>query len=138
MAWRLEAGSDLIVNLHLQPSGKPETIDAELGLYFAKQPPRQFPMLLQLEHDGAIDVPAGATRFAVTDHLKLPIAVDVLAVYPHTHYIGKRIEAWAELPGGERRPLLLIDDWDINWQATYTYRKPAALPAGTTLAMEIT
>jgi len=137
MAWKLAPGSDLIVNLHLQPSGKPETIDAELGLYFAKEPPRRFPMLLQLEHDGAIDIPAGATNFAVTDHLKLPIAVDVLAVYPHAHYLGKRIEAWAELPGGERRPLLLIDDWDINWQATYTYREPVALPAGTTLAMQV-
>ena len=137
MAWKLDPGSDLIVNLHLQPSGKPEMIDAELGLYFSKQPPRRFPMLLQLEHDGAIDIPAGAPRFAVTDHLTLPIAVDVLAVYPHAHYIGKRIEAWAELPGGGRRPLLLIDDWDINWQATYTYREPIALPAGTTLAMQV-
>jgi Flp pilus assembly protein TadD len=137
MAWKLEPGSDLIVNLHLQPSGKPETIDADLGLYFAKQPPRRFPMLLQLEHDGAIDLPAGAAKFTVTDHLKLPIAVNVLAVYPHAHYLGKRIEAWAELPDGTRRPLLLIDDWDINWQATYTYRKPVPLPAGTTLAMQV-
>ena len=138
MAWKLAPGSDLIVNLHLQPSGKPETIDAEVGLYFAKGPPRRFPMLLQLEDDGAIDVPPGAAGFTVTDHLQLPIAVDVLEVYPHAHYIGKRIEAWAELPGGGRRPLLLIDDWDINWQATYTYRKPVSLPAGTKLAMRIT
>ena len=137
MAWKLAAGSDLIVNLHLQPSGKPETIDAELGLYFAKQPPRRFPMLLQLEHDGAIDIPPGAARFIVADHLTLPIAVDVLAVYPHAHYIGKEIESWADLPGGGRVPLLLIDDWDINWQATYTYRNPVALPAGTTLQMRI-
>jgi Flp pilus assembly protein TadD len=137
MAWKLEPGSDLIVNLHLQPSGKLETIQAAVGLYFARQPPKRFPMLLQLEHDGAIDIPPGAPQFAVSDHLKLPIAVEVLAVYPHAHYLGKRIEAWAELPGGERRPLLLIDNWDINWQATYTYRKPVALPAGTTLEMQV-
>ncbi|HTS27940.1 MAG TPA: tetratricopeptide repeat protein [Bryobacteraceae bacterium] len=137
MAWKLEPGADLIVNLHLQPSGKPETIDAVVGLYFAKQPPRRFPMLLQLEHDGAIDIPPGAARFTVTDHLTLPVAVDLLAVYPHAHYLGKEIESWAELPGGERRPLLLIQDWDINWQAIYTYRKPVSLPAGATLAMRI-
>jgi Flp pilus assembly protein TadD len=137
MAWKLDAGSDLIVNLHLRPSGKPETVDVSVGLYFAGRPPTEFPMLLQLEHDGAIDIPAGAQRFAVTDRLKLPVDVDLLAIYPHAHYLGKRVEAWAELPGGERRPLIRIDDWDINWQATYTYRKPIPLSAGATVSMRI-
>jgi Flp pilus assembly protein TadD len=137
MAWRLDPGSDLIVNLHLQPSGKPETIDAVVGLYFAKQPPTRHPMLLQLEHDGAIDIPPGDAQFAVTDHLKLPVAVRLLAIYPHAHYLGKQMEAWAELPDGSRRSLLRINDWDINWQATYTYKQPVALPAGTTVAMRI-
>lgn len=138
MAWRLDPGSDLIVNLHLQPSGKPETVEVSVGLYFADRPPTRFPMLLQLEHDGAIDIPAGSTRSEVTDHLKLPVAVDLLAIYPHAHYLGKQVDAWAELPGGERRPLLRINDWDINWQATYTCAEPVSLPAGTTVAMRIT
>ncbi len=138
MGWKLEAGSDLIVNLHLQPTGKPETVDVSVGLYFSDRPASRFPMLLQLEHDGALDIPPGDAHFVVTDHLKLPIAVDVLAIYPHAHYLGKQIEAWAELPGGRRRDLLRINDWDINWQATYTYRDPVSLPAGTTVAMRIT
>jgi tetratricopeptide (TPR) repeat protein len=137
MAWRLDPGSDLIVNLHLQPSGKPETVEVSVGLYFADRPPKRFPMLLQLEHDGAIDIPAGSARSVVTDHLKLPVAVDLLAIYPHAHYLGKQVDAWAELPGGGRRPLLRINDWDINWQATYTYAEPIPLPAGTTVAMRI-
>ena len=95
-------------------------------------------MLLQLEHDGAIDIPAGAAAFTVADHLKIPVDTQLLAIYPHAHYLGKRIEAWADLPGGERRPLLRIDDWDINWQATYTYKEPIRLPAGTTVRMRIT
>jgi Flp pilus assembly protein TadD len=138
MGWKLDPGSDLIVNLHLQPTGKPETVDVAVGLYFADRPAKRFPMLVQLEHDGALDIPPGASRFVVTDHLKLPIAVDVLAIYPHAHYLGKQIDAWAELPGGGRRALLRINDWDINWQATYTYRDPVSLPAGTTVAMRIT
>jgi Flp pilus assembly protein TadD len=137
MAWRLDPGSDLILNLHLQPSGKPEIVNAEVGLYFATQAAARHPMLLQLEHDGAIDIPAGSRSFAVTDHLKLPVAVNLLAIYPHAHYLGKQIEAWAELPDGARRPLLKIDQWDINWQATYTYRQPVFLPAGSTVAMRI-
>jgi len=138
MGWKLSPGSDLIVNLHLQPTGKPETVDVAVGLYFADRPATRFPMLLQLEHDGALDIPAGASRFEVTDHLKLPIAVDLLAIYPHAHYLGKTIDAWAELPGGAKRALLKINDWDINWQATYTYKDAIALPAGTTVRMRIT
>jgi Flp pilus assembly protein TadD len=137
MAWRLDPGSDLIVNLHLQPTGKIETVDAVVGLYFTDQIPTRKPMLVQLEHDGAIDVAPGATQ-TVTDHLKFPIAVEVLAIYPHAHYIGKQVEAWADLPGGARRPLILIKNWDIQWQATYTYAKPISLPAGSTISMRVT
>jgi Flp pilus assembly protein TadD len=94
--------------------------------------------LLQLENDGALNIPPGDRQFAVTDHLTLPVSVDVLAIYPHAHYVGKHIEAWATLPGGTRRWLIKIPDWDINWQAVYTYRQPLTLPAGTTVAMRIT
>lgn len=137
MAWRLDPGSDLIVNLHLQPSGRPETIEAEVGLYFTNEAPTKHPMLLQLEHDGAIDVVPGNANFTVTDHLKLPIGVSLLACYPHAHYIGDHFDAWAELPDGTKRPLLKINRWDINWQAMFTYHDPLHLPAGTTIAMRI-
>jgi Flp pilus assembly protein TadD len=137
MGWKLDPGSDLIVNLHLQPTGKPETVDVAVGLYFADRPAKRFPMLLQLEHDGALDIPPGTSRFFVTDHLKLPVAVDLLAIYPHAHYLGKQIDAWAQLPDGSRRALLRINDWNINWQATYTYQHPIPLPAGTMVEMRI-
>ncbi len=138
MSWRLDPETDLILNLHLQPTGKEESIQAEIGLYFAAHAPTRFPMLIQLEHDGAIDIPPGDRTFAITDHLTLPMDVDVLAIYPHAHYLGKLVEAWAILPDGSRRWLIRIPDWDINWQAVYDYRKPVALPKGTQVAMRIT
>ena len=137
MSWRLDPGTDLVVNLHLQPTGKPESVQAVLGLYFDKEPPKHFPILVQLEHDGAIDIPPGARDVAITDHFTLPVAADLLAIYPHAHYIGKRIEAWAVLPGGRRMSLLKINAWDINWQASYTYRHAVALPAGTRVSMRV-
>jgi tetratricopeptide (TPR) repeat protein len=137
MAWKLDPGSDLVVNLHLQPTGKPEAIQAVLGLYFDREAPKHFPILAQLEHDGAIDVPPGGKGFAVTDRFTLPVAAELLAIYPHAHYIGKRVEAWAILPGLRRLPLLEIKQWDINWQASYVYRQPIELPAGTTVSMRI-
>jgi cytochrome c-type biogenesis protein CcmH/NrfG len=138
MSWQLDPGTDLILNMHLRPSGKLETIEPEVGFYFSRRPPIKHPMLLQLEHDGALDIPPGARDFEVTDHLTLPVDVDVLAIYPHAHYLGKQVEAWATLPDGARTWLIKINDWDINWQAVYTYRTPVRLPKGTTIAMRIT
>lgn len=138
MSWKLGTGTDLILNLHLRPSGKPERVQPSVGLYFTKTPPTKRPMLLQLEHDGAIDVPPGSRAFVVADHFRLPVEVDLLGIYPHAHYIGKRIEAWAIEPGGKRIPLLQINDWDINWQASYEFAKPVRLPRGTQLGMRIT
>ncbi len=138
MSWRLDPDTDLILNLHLQPTGKAESIQAEVGLYFSPHPPTRLPMLVQLEHDGAIDIPPGDRHFTVTDHLRLPIDVDLLAIYPHAHYLGKLVEAWATLPDGARRWLIRIPDWDINWQAVYEYKHPITLPKGTEVAMRIT
>jgi Flp pilus assembly protein TadD len=138
MNWRLDPGTDLILNLHLQPSGKEETIQPVIGLYFGSQPARLHPMLVQLEDDGAIDIQPGVRDFAVTDHVTLPVDVEVLSIYPHAHYLGKQVEAWAMLPDGSRTWLIKIVDWDINWQAVYTYRKPIPLPKGTTVEMRIT
>jgi Flp pilus assembly protein TadD len=124
-----------VLNLHLRPSGKPETVAPAIGLYFTSEAPRLHPMLVQLEHDGALDIPAGAKRFVVTDEYVLPVGVDLLGIYPHAHYLGKDLEATATLPDGTRRSLIHIPDWDVNWQGVYRYREPPFLPKGTTLSM---
>ena len=138
MAWPLTPGTDLVLNLHMQPSGKPETIKARIGLYFTDRAPSKFPMLLQLEHDGAIDIPPGKKDFVITDEFMLPVDVDALAVYPHAHYAGKDLQALAALPDGTKRPLVRIKDWDLNWQAVYRYERPVFLPAGTVISMRFT
>ncbi len=133
--WRLDPGNDLVLNMHLKPTGKVESVRARIGLYFSAKPATRFPVLLQLEHDDALDIPAGDRNFVVEDQLTLPEAVDVLAVYPHAHYLGKRLEGWATLPGGGRTDLVLIPDWDINRQSIYRFAHPPRLPAGTVLHM---
>jgi tetratricopeptide (TPR) repeat protein/mono/diheme cytochrome c family protein len=138
MAWAAGPGTDLVLNLHMQPSGKPETIQPQIGIYFTDQKPTKFPMLLQLEHDGAIDIPPGKKDFVVTDELTLPVDVDALAVYPHAHYLGKNLQATATLPDGREEPLVRVKDWDLNWQAVYRYRRPVFLPKGTVVSMRFT
>jgi len=138
MSWRLDPGDDLILNMHLKPTGKPEAVQASVGLYFADKPATAHPMLLQLEHDDALDIPAGDPAFVIEDHLKLPIDVDVLGVYPHAHYLGKRMEGYAILPSGEKKWLILIRDWDIDRQSVYRFQSPVFLPKNSVLHMRYT
>ena len=135
MPWRIDPGNDLILNMHLKPSGKPETVAAQIGLYFTSGPPTKHPMLLQLEDDRDLDIPPGDRAFVVQDELKLPLDVDVLGIYPHAHYLGKELEAWATLPNGQRKWLIRIPSWDIDRQSVYRYRDPVLLPQGTVLHM---
>jgi Flp pilus assembly protein TadD/mono/diheme cytochrome c family protein len=138
MSWRLDPGNDLILNMHLKPSGKTETVDAQVGLYFTDRPPTAQPMLLQLDRDDALDIPPGDAHFVVEDTLTLPIDVDVLGVYPHAHYLGRDLEGWAALPNGEKKWLVWIRTWDIDRQSVYRYKEPLRLPKGTVLHMRYT
>ncbi len=138
MPWRLDPGNDLVLNMHLKPTGKPEQIRARIGLYFTPAPATQHPMLIQLEHDAALDIPANDAHFVVADQLRLPVAVDVLALYPHAHYLCREMQGWATLPSGETEPLVTIPNWDIDRQSVYRLATPLALPAGTVLHMRYT
>jgi Tfp pilus assembly protein PilF len=138
MALRLDKGTDLILNTHLQPSGKPEVIRPSVGLYFTPQAATKLPMLLQLQNDGKLDIPAGEKNFPVSDDFTLPVDVDLIAIYPHAHYLGKDIQAFAAFPDGTRKTLIHIPHWNLNWQAVYRYAEPVRLPKGTTVSLRYT
>jgi tetratricopeptide (TPR) repeat protein len=136
-AWRLEPDSDLVVQLHLQPTGKPETVQVTAGFYFTDTPPTRTPIGLRLGSE-TIDIPAGDAEYVVTDRYTLPVDVDVFAVQPHAHNLARRMEATATLPDGATRWLIAIADWDFRWQDVYRYVAPIHLPKGTTIAMRYT
>jgi Flp pilus assembly protein TadD len=138
MSLRLDKDTDLVLNTHLQPSGKPEAIQPSLGLYFTSKPATLHPILLQMENDGMLDIPSGEPNFLVTDDFTMPVDVDVLAIYPHAHYLGKDLQALATLPDGTTKTLIHISRWDLNWQAVYRYAQPVALPKGTVISMRFT
>jgi tetratricopeptide (TPR) repeat protein len=134
MAWRLEPGSDLVVELHLRPTGKSESIQISLGLFFTDHPPSRMPYMLRLGQQN-IDIPAGEKRYAISDSYVLPVSVELISVQPHAHYLAEEMSAYAELPDGTIRWLLRIADWDFNWQDVYRYAEPVRLPRATRIVM---
>jgi len=134
LAWRLAPGADLVLKTHLVPRGEPTPIQVSVGFFYSGAMPTATPAVVQLGSQ-TIDIPAGASAHVVEDRYRLPADVDLLAVYPHAHFLARQVETYAVLPGGARRPLIRIDDWDFAWQDEYRYAEPPRLPAGTEVVM---
>ncbi len=132
LTWRLERGTDLVVEVHMQPSGKPELVNPSVGLFFGTEPAEKTPGMIRLGRQ-SIDIPAGDNLYAIDDSFVLPVDVEVQAVQPHAHYRARSLSATATLPDGRLRQLIRIQDWDFRWQHVYRYATPIALPKGTTL-----
>lgn len=135
LAWTLEPGSDLVVQLHMQPSGAVEDVLPEIGFYFGDREPARAPTILRLGSQG-IDIPPGESRYVIRDSYVLPVDVELLAVQPHAHYRAREIRGVAALPDGTSRLVMHIKDWDFRWQHVYRHEAPIKLPKGTRLSME--
>jgi mono/diheme cytochrome c family protein len=140
-ARRLPATSDLVVQMHFHPSGKPETEQASIGIYFADGAPSRPLIGLQLPPAfgalSGIDIPPGEHRYLVRDWFILPIDVEVLSGAGHAHYLATEMRMTARPPGGETRELFSLPKWDFNWQERYYFAEPVRLPAGTRIDVVI-
>ncbi len=133
-AWELESATQLVLQLHLVPTGKREPIAPRLGFYFSDQPPeRKTHVLVMRTRD--MEIPPGVADYTVEETFQLPVRAAVVGLYPHAHYLGKDLQIYADLPGGGRRWLLRIEDWDFAWQRDYRFVEPPELPAGATLTL---
>ena len=134
-SWQLTSGADLVVQVHLRRSGKPEAIRPKIGLHFASRPPTRLALSMDLSSSD-IDIAAGEVGYRVTDSFELVADADLISVYPHAHYIGKELDGYVILPDGTRRDLVEIDDWDFDWQDAYRLVNPLRLPKGSVIHMD--
>lgn len=142
LAFRLPAGSDLILSTHFHPSGKVEHEASTIGLYFTDKPAEKRFTGIQLPPAfGAfkgINIPAGEKNYVIEDSYVLPVDARAFGVGAHAHYLGKSLTMTATLPSGEERTLLSIPDWDFAWQEQYMFEDYVDLPKGTKLHVRIT
>ena len=132
LAWQIDPGTDLLLQLGLRSREQPVNVHASVGLYFADGPPARKGVGVVLDAP-ALDIPAGEADHVVEDRYLLPVPVEVAGVYAHLHRLGTAVEVTAETPDGAALGLLRIDDWRFDWQDGYRYTAPVRLPAGTLL-----
>ena len=136
LAWPLHGETDLVVQFHLMPTGRPVDLTAKVGIHFADGPPERVPTILKLTSE-TIDILAGDPEYRVVDRYEIPVDVELLGIYPHAHFLAREFQVVASVPGEGERWLLHIPDWDFNWQDAYRYREPVHLPAGTVVEARI-
>jgi len=144
VAYKLPANSRVVLQVHYHPHGAaPQPDKTEIGVYYAKTPPRQLLRIVPLINQ-SFTIPPGNANYRVTAGLApppyektpLPVPVHVWLIAPHMHLLGRKMNVTATLPSGASECLINIDDWDFNWQGQYRYAQPLALPAGTRLSLE--
>ncbi|GAB4149154.1 MAG: thioredoxin family protein [Planctomycetaceae bacterium] len=131
----LPSGTDIILQMHYQCTGKPEFDRSKIGLYFASQSARQLVSEFQVMNT-TLKIPAGAKRFYHRATYQLPVDVTLFDAAPHMHLIGREMKVTAISPGGKTTPLIWIRDWDFNWQGQYSFAKPLKFRRGTRIIVE--
>ena len=129
----MPAGTDIAVNVHYTPNGKPVTDHVRIGFTVAKEPPqrRYIAMSTSSPSDpahfaippnaGNWEAPPAVVRF---DH-----DVELVGLMPHMHVRGKAARIELEYPDGKKETILNVPRYDFNWQLWYD--TALTLPKGT-------
>lgn len=131
MAKFIPAGSDLVFQMHYTTNGQATTDQTSIGVIFAKQPPKQRVLTLQLANHSFV-IPPETDNFRVEVFGTLPNDATLLSFFPHMHLRGKRFEYDVVHPEGRVETLLRVN-YDFHWQMSYRLAEPRFLKAGTRL-----
>ncbi len=132
IAKRIKAGSDLVLQMHYTATGKPTENRTRIGMIFAKEPPKQAVLSLQMSNDTFV-IPPGDSNYRVQVSGTLPNDALLISMFPHMHLRGKGFEYLITAPHGYVETLLKVNHYDSQWQLNYRLAQPRLLKAGTHL-----
>jgi hypothetical protein len=128
----LPKGAKFNFELHYNTTGKPETDQSDLALYWCKERPK---MVLETRatETRELDIAPGepnAKSFCLYCFKRDTLIFDLV---PHMHLRGSWFKYEALFPDGKRETLLSVPNYDFNWQTEYRLAEPKRVPAGTWL-----
>lgn len=133
----LPAGSKLIFQMHYTTTGKEETDQSQLGIYFSEQPlEKEF--LVKGPFYGRLNIPPHEKAYQVAANYQFDEEVTLHGMFPHMHFRGKAMRFRANYPDGSSEELLSVPNYSFNWQRYYLLSEPKVLPAGTQVICEAT
>jgi hypothetical protein len=133
IAVRIPAGSVLALQAHYVATGEPEVDRLRVGLRFPRQKVDK-EMQVAIVADFRFVIPPGARAHPV--RAARPLREDAIGIgmFVHMHLRGRDLTATAEAPDGSEQTLLVVPNYNFDWQQSY--RWPAGkvtFPRGTRL-----
>jgi hypothetical protein len=116
--------------MHYTPNGEATKDRTTIGLIFAKKAPDKV-LRSGLAINTRFVIPPGDPNHEVRSAATVSEDVHLYTLMPHMHFRGKDFTYTAVYPDGRSEILLRVPKYDFNWQLTYSFKKPLALPKGT-------
>ena len=130
----IKKGHGIIGDMHYHPTEFKEKDQTRLGLHFADSIDDVQKELTNVwVVNFGFRIPAGAKNHEVRSQKLFRQSGKIMAFSPHMHYRGKDFSYTAKYPDGTEELLLLVENYDFNWQTNYILEKPIDIPAGTTI-----
>ncbi len=129
--WAIPAHSDLIMEAHFRPDGRPHALNDTVRLYTSDDESLR-PLRTLVSMVRALDVPVDATA-TVEDTMVLEHDVDLVSVLPRATGVCTSMTLTATTPDDRTIELARINPWDPHWRRLLMLPVPVRLPAGTTV-----
>jgi hypothetical protein len=128
----LPPGGAVGFQMHYTPYGKEVVDSSQIGVYFAKAPPKYI-MRQTVISDPGIHIPAGAAHHMEMAYTEFPKDALLYDAFIHAHYRATASDLWLQTPDGKKTLLVSLPRYDFNWQRAYTFAEPVKIPAGSRL-----
>lgn len=132
MAKKIPAGSDLVLQLHYTSKKTPTEDQPQVGLAFAKEPPKKRVLTLQMGRDD-LRIPPGDANYRVSVSGTVPNDALLISMLPHMHLRGAAFDFEILGAKGQSEILLKVKPYHFHWQLNYILATPRLLPKGSVL-----
>jgi hypothetical protein len=131
VAAKIPAGSVLGLQIHITTTGKPEKVKLRVGFRFPRNKVQKELHYLELKNQ-QFAIPPYAAHHPVSGALSVAGDVTLFGFFAHMHVRGKDVTFRAFPPDGNPHTLLMIPNYNFDWQLPYhlPYGK-LKFPAGT-------
>jgi hypothetical protein len=131
-----EKGARLMLSMHYEPTGKPETDQPSLEIMLARGRVQRRVHFIDLNDTGIV-VPAGAPAYKSQYRHRMDRTFEVIALMPHMHLRGKSQRLFSFEGIASLRELITVPAWKFDWQMIYEFSPGAiTLPRGSQLVLE--
>jgi hypothetical protein len=146
MGMRLPNRADIVVQIHYAPSAVEQEDQSSINIFFAKDPVKTRYVTIQNMSPAQLGANAilGFLSFVIPPNrvstfkgqYRVASDLSLIAIAPHQHLLGRSAQAYAVTRQNDTIPIIRVDDWDFQWQGSYTLKRPLKIPAGATVYYE--